>query len=112
MRIACSVIIGLLLVGCDDEHTTASAEDFRRGNDIIAALEKYRAAHGVYPDTLSVLVPTYLRAVEDPDYGERKWVYIHYGEKRTYGLFMWRRDHAGYGYNVPEPTWTDIDNSF
>ena len=112
MRTVCSVVLGLLLAGCDHAHTTATAEDFRRGNDIITAVEKYRAAHGDYPDTLSVLAPNYIRAVEDPDYGEQRWDYIHHAEKGTYGLFMWRRDKAGYGYNVPEPTWTYIDNSF
>jgi hypothetical protein len=112
MRTVCCLIAGLLLIGCDGEHQKASVEDFRRGDRIVAALEKYRAEHGDYPDTLSVLVPTYMRAVEDPDYGDRRWDYIHHSMKRTYGLFMWRRDKAGYGYNVPEPKWEYIDNSF
>ena len=112
MRIVCSIVLGLLLAGCSDERQTTSGEDFRRGDAIIAALEKYRKTRGTYPDTLDALVPNYLPAVQEPDYGERRWDYVPHNEKGTYGLFMWRRDKAGYGYNVPEPKWEYIDNSF
>ena len=112
MRIVCSIVIGLLLTECSDERQTASGGDFQRGDAIIVALEKYRTDHGTYPDTLDALVPKYLPAVQEPDYGERRWVYITYNEKGAYGLFMWRRDKVGYGFNVPEPKWVYIDNSF
>ena len=101
----CVAILSLALAGC--ERRSATAEDFRRGDEIVAALEKYRADHGHYPDTLGSLSMVY----KDPDYGERRWDYVHYCEKDTYALFMWTSTKAGWGYNVPDSKWTRIDNS-
>ncbi len=100
----------LALAGCENKTTTP--EDFRHGDEIVAALEKYRTAHNHYPDTLGSLEPEYIGQIKQPRYGERRWEYIRYCEKGTYALFMWRADHAGYGYNVPDSKWTYIDNSF
>ncbi len=99
----------LALTSC--ERRSATPEDFRRGDEIVAALQKYRADHGHYPDTLGPLAPDYIREIKDPDYGERRWDYIHYCEKDTYALFMWTSTKAGCGYNVPDSKWTRIDNS-
>lgn len=34
-----------------------------RGDQIVAALEKYKATHGEYPDELGILVPEYLKSI-------------------------------------------------
>jgi hypothetical protein len=106
----CAALLSLGLRGC--ERRSATAEDFRRGDAIVAALQKYRADHGHYPDRLGSLAPHYIRALQNPDYGERRWDYIHYCEKDTYSLMMWTSTKPGYGYNMPDPKWVFIDNSF
>ena len=77
------VLLCLALASC--ENKTATQEDFRHGDEIVAALEKYRAAHGHYPDTLG-FVEEYIGEIKQPQYGERRWEYIRYCEKGTYAL--------------------------
>jgi type II secretory pathway pseudopilin PulG len=46
-----------------------------RGAVIVDALERYRAAHGTYPDTLAELVPGYVPSIEAPTWGLGRWHY-------------------------------------
>ena len=56
-------------------HGERVEESQQRGEAIAAALERYRAAHGRYPERLADLVPAYVARVEEPTAGRREWVY-------------------------------------
>ena len=108
------VFVSLLaFTGCP-ANTGAIPKDLQYGDEIVAALEKYHADHGHYPDTLWALQPEYIREIKQPRYGERRWDYTRYCEKGTFALVIWgaKPYHDGYGYNVPDPKWTRIENSF
>jgi hypothetical protein len=49
-------------------------------------LEQYETANGIYPKTLDVLVPTYIRAIPDPKSAE--WVYLPDSAGNEFGLFF------------------------
>ena len=57
------VLLGLSATGCGDrgwsDQTIADSKN--RGDQIVAALEAYRAEAGKYPTNLEVLVPRTLR---------------------------------------------------
>jgi type II secretory pathway pseudopilin PulG len=46
-----------------------------RGAVIVEGLQRYRAAHGTYPEDLSELVPDYAPRVEAPTWGLERWRY-------------------------------------
>lgn len=50
-------------------------ESQQRGDEIVHALESFRAAKGRCPDELDELVPQYLRAIQDPVAGFPAWRY-------------------------------------
>jgi hypothetical protein len=45
------------------------------GDELVTAIGEYHAEHGVYPHSLSDLVPDYISNVEQPVWGLRKWDY-------------------------------------
>jgi hypothetical protein len=95
-----------------DPMKSAPWEDLRIGNDIIAALEKYNAERGQYPEELSDLVPGYLSAITPPNFGEKKWTYS--PRQHSFALFLWgnKQDSDGYCYGAPEKKWKVVHNSF
>jgi hypothetical protein len=108
-----AVLVSLALSGCG-ANTRSVAHDLKHGDEIVAALEKYRAERGHYPDTLGELEPNYIAHIKQPRYGEHRWDYIRYCEKGTFALFIWgaKPYHDGYGYKAQEAKWTRIENSF
>jgi hypothetical protein len=53
-------------------------ESKQRGAVIVAALERYRAERGNYPDSLPMLVPAYAPAIAQPSWGLQQWRYRRY----------------------------------
>ena len=51
------------------------AESQRRGDQLVAALERYKFDHKQYPPNLDALVPEYLGALPLPTAGDRTWRY-------------------------------------
>lgn len=51
------------------------AESQAIGNELVAALERHRAAEGAYPDDLSDLEPRFVDDVRLPTAGCREWGY-------------------------------------
>jgi hypothetical protein len=47
-----------------------------RGDGIVAALKAYRGTRGAYPDSLSELVPEFLKVIPNPTAGTREWKYV------------------------------------
>ncbi len=45
------------------------------GEEIVAALLKYKMDKGVYPDELVQLVPNYINSIEQPVWGDCVWSY-------------------------------------
>ena len=52
-----------------------SQETMRRADQIVAALERWRARNGEYPASLDQLVPAELPAIPESVVGDRKWKY-------------------------------------
>ena len=92
----------------------ASERDLPIGDQIIAALERYRADHGQYPESLSQLTPTYMPSIASPRHGARKWDYVTYRDRSDFALFYWgsRPHQDGYAYGAPEKKWEIVHNSF
>ena len=51
------------------------AESARRGDLIVAAIEKYHADNGQYPKALADLVPKYIQDIPLPTWGVKSWTY-------------------------------------
>ena len=96
------VVLVPALGGCD-----SSAPDALNvaGNQIVSALEAYRADHGNYPLKLEELQPDYLADVPEANWGNREW---HYTPSETqYGLHVCRgQDHYPcYYYSSKSKQW-------
>jgi len=72
--------VGLLLAStisaCSNWTKENINESRRRGNEIISALEAYRAKHQSYPAKLEELVPMYLSEIKSPLAGNGQWKYV------------------------------------
>ena len=103
----------LLMPACEADKSSVS-KDKVTGDQIIAALEKYKVQRGVYPDVLSELEPGYIGRITSPRYGEKKWDYVHYCKDDSFGLAMWGRRlmDDGYLYSSERRQWEVAENSF
>lgn len=101
------------MAGCVPDKASV-AEDKLIGDQIVAALEKYKAEQGSYPDVLSQLEPTYISHITPPHYGERRWDYIHYCTNDSFGLAIWGRrlTDDGYLYSSERKKWQVAENTF
>ena len=108
--LACTI---LMMLSCAPAKSSVPNEQ-QHGDQIIAALEKYKAERGSYPDTLSELEPNYLGHITPPHYGEKKWDYVHYCKNDSFGLAMWGRRPTddGYVYSSERKKWEITANSF
>jgi hypothetical protein len=115
LRTNCFVLFCLvaLSVGCEADKSSVAADE-RIGDGIIAALDKFKTEQGVYPDTLTQVVPTYIKEITSPHYGEKRWDYIHYCKNDSFGLAMWGRKPTddAYMYNSERKKWEVVENSF
>ncbi len=102
-----------LLTACESSKSSVP-NDERNGDQIIAALEKYKTERGSYPDVLSQLEPTYISRIVPPRYGQGRWDYIHYCKNDSFGLAMWGRrvTDDGYVYSSERKQWEIAKNSF
>jgi hypothetical protein len=63
-RVATLVCLGLILTGCPKPGEGEQAErGYQACQPIIDALAHYHADTGVYPESLNVLLPTYITAI-------------------------------------------------
>jgi hypothetical protein len=113
MRYCVLFCLVVLLASCEPNKTSVP-NDKLIGDQIVAALEKYKATRGSYPDVLSELEPAYIGHITSPRYGERKWDYVHYCRNDSFGLAMWGRKLTddGYMYNSERKQWEVAENSF
>jgi hypothetical protein len=115
VKILFSILFCILvfLNGCRPDRTSV-ANDMLIGDQIVAALEKYKAQRGSYPDVLSELEPNYIGHITVPRYGEQKWSYVHYCKNDSFGLAMWgkRLTDDGYVYSSERKQWETAENSF
>jgi hypothetical protein len=102
-----------LAVGCEADKSSVPNDEVI-GNKIVAALEKYKAQRGSYPDVLPELEPDYIGLITSPRYGERRWDYTHYCKNDSFGLAMWgqRSTDNGYIYRSERKQWEVAENSF
>lgn len=67
---------------------------FEEGNVVIKAIEAYRQAKGVFPESLGQLVPDYLNGIPPPNWGTNRWTYEHAPkEGRVYLSVRKREDY-------------------
>ncbi len=71
------IVVALVREGIiNPSWTDANIADSRtRAATIIAALDEYHTAHGVYPERLGDLSPDYLAQVPEPVAGVPEWTY-------------------------------------
>lgn len=55
-------------------HDVAASQE--RGNEVVAAIEAFHAANGVYPVGLEDLMPEFIDGLPVPVAGERCWRYV------------------------------------
>ena len=65
-------------------HQTEAAE--RRGNEIVAALDAFEKARGVYPGSLRELVPGYIDRIGRAPAGIGRWLYTPTGGRTRFRL--------------------------
>ena len=84
VRVGLALGLGLALAaglaalgGCSSGKWSDSdvAETVKRGDEIVAALEKYKKDKNEYPKSLDELKPSYLSEIPDPTVGTKKWDY-------------------------------------
>jgi hypothetical protein len=107
----CCVVV--LFAGCEADKSSV-LNDERIGDQIIAALEKYKTARGSYPDVLAELEPDYIANIIQPGYGEHRWRYVHYCKNDAFGLAMYggRLTDDDYVYSSERKKWEVAENSF
>jgi hypothetical protein len=86
----------LCLVGCSSGRR-ALEETKHKGDQIIHALEQFRADHGKYPKSLADLSPKYMQEVPPPTWGLKTWQY--------------EADEKGFTLRVDESIFTGDGNS-
>lgn len=89
-----------LVAACDapGEGETAMAGK-ALGDEVAAALEQYRVAHGRYPDNLTQLHPTYIRSVlKESGHGDTDGISFDY-VRRTDGSYGLAFRYFGHGIN-------------
>jgi hypothetical protein len=94
------LLIPLLLGACTPPGKgPAARRGYERSAPVIAALEQYRARRGVYPDSLSALVPGFLpdSALRVPD-GDRERYPLRY--RRTADGYELAFRYTGPGMNT------------
>jgi hypothetical protein len=69
-------------------HEALVRGDQSLGNEIVAALEKYRAEMRKYRDRLSDLIPDYIAEIKSPRYGAKKWSYNNHPDRDTFNLLI------------------------
>ena len=69
------------------------AETKKIGNEIKHALATYKDDNGLYPEKLSLLVPKYIDAIEQPLVGNEQWSYSITNNK--YSLMVYGKNKLG-----------------
>jgi hypothetical protein len=113
LRRLLAVYLMLALLGCRADESSVKSDELI-GNQIIAALEKYKEQRGSYPDVLSELEPSYIPKITPPRYGEKRWNYTHYCKNDSFGLAMFGRrlTDDDYVYSSDRKKWEVAENSF
>jgi hypothetical protein len=111
ISLVCASALVIALSGCGQDWTAAKiAESQRRGNEIVAALERFRANRGEFPKELEELVPDYVAEIIKPVAGSRKWCYARTPDAQDFCLLFGRGDHCypsyGFQYRDKEDGWT------
>lgn len=103
----------LTLLGCRADKSSVKSDELI-GDQIIAALDKYKEQRGSYPDVLSELEPSYIPKITPPRYGEKRWNYTHYCKNDSFGLAMSGRrlTDDDYVYSSERKRWEIAENSF
>jgi hypothetical protein len=109
-------LVGLLclaLAGCQASKASLS-NDKLIGNQIVDALDRYKADRGSYPKQLIDLVPNYLSAITPPGYGQKKWDYFEYPEQGAFVLCVSGRKvyQDTLWFDSTKREWEIVENSF
>jgi GAF domain-containing protein len=125
-RLGCGLatVCGLLLVAgilwmahvrANDPWSDSRIEESKAiGDEIVAALEKYKADKGIYPAKLEDLAPRYLGRLRAPTAGTQQWDYVRTSGGRFYNLGFYESTEIGsphYGRFSENDYWDYDDGS-
>ena len=100
------VAVALLLRAC--LGVFVNKEDEPVANSLIEALERYKAAKGIYPPKLDALVPEYLQALPVPrEFGKVGYAPLDGGRGCLVGYFT-HRDFLE-EYDCGKKTWSSLE---
>lgn len=112
------ILFSLVALAACEPNRASVPSDQLAGDQIVTALEKYKAEQGHYPNQLSELMPSYISQIKSPQYGEKRWDYNHQTDqtsgKDSFGLYMWGQKayQDGYLYSSDRRQWEVVKNSF
>jgi ABC-type antimicrobial peptide transport system permease subunit len=92
-----AVIAALVAAGFVNDAQRARAQ--KRGEMIVTALEKHKAATGRYPASLDALVPDYIEEIPAPGLGFFTKYRFHYTADQ---------DALAFSLTFPAPAWTEM----
>ena len=90
VSVLCSVVLVYMsLAGCPGRSSATRdpvADTMARGDAIIAALESYKNDNRMFPNTLTDLVPHYMKEIDVPIIGNGAWIYRQLDEGSSFSL--------------------------
>ena len=81
-----ALLLVLAVVLYSEDNAAIGRRNEAKGQQIVQALEQYKAAKGAYPPTLDALVPMYIGRIPRPDSAE--WLYLPDPGGAEFGLFF------------------------
>jgi len=88
------------------DNGSIADRNLAKGEQIVKALERYKATHTAYPPTLDALVPSYIYRLPQPERAE--WMYFPEDGGSRFGLFFQSDDAPVGHYNSTSKIW-DVD---
>lgn len=106
--LASASVLACTQAGCRHQSSVRQEPTIERGNEIIAAIERYEERHGEYPEALEDLVPDYLERVDATSwwYGAGNGVFQLTFSGRS-GILM-----ETWMYDSRNNKWSEVDESF
>lgn len=99
------ITILCVLIQFPEWDHVAARDSMRQGEQIIVALEAYRAQHAKYPERLEQLVPGFIAAIPNPTTGTCHWRYLATLQGFTLAFGCGEYLYPGCSYNSETKKW-------
>ena len=110
-QLVCLAIIGLIVLLFAYSRLDRTGSNLANGARIVAALDRYKVAHGQYPSTLDALIPMYLDEIPAAHGRGMEWSYHPFAGASEFKLAFYSeapRVIIG-NYRSDERGWVTID---